>query len=56
MGDKERWRKSSRTQGANNCVEMLHTRAALRDSKDESKRLEVPSGAFEALLSWAKRG
>ncbi|MGW1470382.1 DUF397 domain-containing protein [Streptomyces olivaceus] len=49
------WRKSSFSGGGdgNTCVEIarLHTRIAIRDSKDPSRgTLTVPAGSFASLL------
>lgn len=51
--EKERWRKSSRTQGANNCVE-LGSSGAVRDSKNpDGPVLRV---TVAELVSAVKRG
>lgn len=53
------WRKSSRSTGAGNCVEMAAgtTWAALRDSKDpDGPALVCGAEGFTAFLAAAKRG
>ncbi|CAL9554525.1 DUF397 domain-containing protein [Streptomyces sp. enrichment culture] len=53
------WRKSSFSGGGdgNTCVEIarLHSRVAIRDSKDPSRgTLTVPAGSFSALVRGLK--
>ncbi|MFC8568837.1 DUF397 domain-containing protein [Streptomyces sp. NPDC057245] len=53
------WRKSSYSEGGdgNTCVEIarLHSRVAIRDSKDPSRgTLTVPAGSFSALVRGLK--
>jgi hypothetical protein len=45
-----RWKKSTRSAGANNCVEVAHTLDAVRDSKNPSVILPVTPAAVAALL------
>lgn len=51
------WRKSSRSGGAQNCVEVARSieRAAIRDTKSrESGTLVFTSGTFQAFLNTLK--
>ena len=53
------WRKSSRTQGANNCVEVgrLDDGAAVRDTKNRAAgQLRVARPQWSAFLAALKRG
>jgi len=43
------WKKSSRSEGANNCVE-LHPAGAVRDSKNPGMQLRVSLGDFVAAV------
>jgi Domain of unknown function (DUF397) len=45
-----RWKRSSRSTGANNCVELVHTLSALRDSKNPTVALAVTPAAVNSLL------
>lgn len=45
-----RWRKSRRSQGQTNCIQVFHTLDALRDSKNPTGPvIHVAPGAFKAL-------
>ncbi|MBP2323741.1 hypothetical protein JOF56_004126 [Kibdelosporangium banguiense] len=46
----KRWKKSTRTEGENNCVELPHTLDEIRDSKNRSVTLVVPQAAVVSLL------
>lgn len=45
-----RWRRSSRSQSGSTCVELAHTLSAVRDSKNPSVTLVVPTAAFIASI------
>ncbi|MGB3439839.1 MAG: DUF397 domain-containing protein [Actinophytocola sp.] len=49
----ERWKKSSRSSGANTCVELGSSGAAIRDSKNpDGPRIEV---SWQTLVAAMKR-
>jgi hypothetical protein len=53
------WRKSSRSNAGNNCVEIARTQAgiAIRDSKDPHQpHLTVSADAFADLVASIKQG
>jgi hypothetical protein len=45
-----RWKKSSRSQGTDNCVEVAHTLDGLRDSKNPGVTLPVTRSGWGSLL------
>jgi hypothetical protein len=52
-----RWRKSSRSDGTNTCVELAHTLTAVRDSKNpEGGALTLPADGVRALVRVAQQG
>jgi hypothetical protein len=44
------WKRSTRSEGANNCVEVAHTLDVLRDSKNPDVTLPVTRRALASLL------
>jgi hypothetical protein len=50
-----RWRKSTRSDAGKDCVEVAHTRSALRDSKNGVILLANPA-AFGAFMDGVKTG
>lgn len=51
MTDNRTWRKSSRSEGANNCVELRQDLTAVRDSKRPGPVLPAN---VSALVEWAR--
>jgi len=49
------WRKSTRSQGVNNCVEVVNTLDELRDSKNPNVTLSVTRHAFDTLVRTLSR-
>jgi Domain of unknown function (DUF397) len=47
-----RWRRSTRSVNGSSCVELAHTRDAIRDSKNPTATLTVPTST---LVDSAKR-
>lgn len=45
-----RWKRSTRSEGANNCVEVAHTLDIVRDSKNPDVTLPVTRRAMESLV------
>ncbi len=55
MDDFQRWRKSSRSEGVSNCVELACTLTAMRDSKNpDGPVLRVGRTAVADLLAAVK--
>lgn len=52
MTEPHRWRRSSHSASGSDCVELAHTRDAIRDSKNPGTKLAVPASA---LIGAAKR-
>lgn len=50
-----RWRKAGRSTGGNSCVELAHTRDAVRDSKNPAATA-LPIASIDTLLTAVKRG
>lgn len=52
-----RWRRSTKSEGTNNCVEMASSRSAVRDSKNTAGPvLLVPLVSLVSMLKLAKTG
>lgn len=46
----KRWKRSTRSEGANNCVEVPNTLDEVRDSKNPKVTLPVAPSALSSLL------
>lgn len=52
-----RWRKSRRSNSGSTCVEVAHTKTAIRDSKNpEGPTVNTTEAVFAAFLDAVKRG
>lgn len=48
--EERRWKKSSRSEGTDNCVEVAHTLDALRDTKNPGITLPIAQSGWASLL------